>query len=536
MSFRAKQSEVEESRSESLNLTQRDPSAALGMTGDVPIAQYREQLRQLVDWVADYRANIESIPVSASVKPGEITSKLPSAAPENGESFEAIFADFKNIIVPGILNWAHPDFLAYFGCTTTAPGVLGEIASAALNVNMMTWRTSPAATELETVVIDWLRQWMQLPREFGGVVFDTASIGVMHALAAAREEVVPNARRRGTSGAPILRIYISDQTHSSIEKAAIAIGVGEDNVVRIPSDENFRMRPDALRDAIERDVSAKLQSLAVVATSGTTSTASVDPTEAIAEICRAHKIWLHVDAAYGGGLALLPEENWITRGWTRADSLVLNPHKMLFVPFDFSVLFVREIERLRRVFTLVPEYLSGDTEEAERNYMDYGVPLGRRFRALKAWMVFRTFGRSGIAARIREHLRLAKLLGDWISASPEFELSAPITMGVVCFRARNQTDAFNAAIVEAINRSGKAYLNQTKLRGRTVMRLGLGNILTTEKHVRAGWELIQEAARRHSERSETESRLDADSDAGGSTLEAQGNSHGIPRLRSGTAT
>src|SRR5438067_4006982 len=311
--------------------------------GDVPIDEFHQQLHQMVDWVAHYRANIESAPVSADVKPGEITSKLPSVPPETGESFDAIFADFKNIIVPGILNWAHPEFLAYFGSTSTAPGVLGKIASAALNVNAMTWRTSPAATELETVVVDWLRQWLQLPREFSGIVFDTASIGIMHALCAAREEVVPEARRRGTSGAPMLRVYTSEQAHSSVEKAAIAVGVGEQNVVRIPCDENFRMRADALSAAIERDIQANLRPLAVVPTCGTTSTASVDPTEAIAEVCRERKIWLHVDAAYGGGLALLPEEKWITHGWNQADSLVLNPHKMLFVPFDFSVLFVRDI-------------------------------------------------------------------------------------------------------------------------------------------------------------------------------------------------
>jgi aromatic-L-amino-acid decarboxylase len=462
--------------------------------GDVPIEEFRRQLHELADWIADYRGSMEKRPVAPSVKPGEITRKLPSLPPEEAESFEEIFADFKDIIVPGILNWQHPEFLAYFGCTSTAPGILGEIASAALNVNAMTWRTSPAATELETVVMDWLRQWLQLPREFQGVVFDTASIGLMHALAVAREQAVPQARKRGISGAPTLRIYASNQAHSSVEKAAIAIGVGEENVVRVPSDAEFRMRIDELRKTIAHDLTSNRQPLAVVSTCGTTSTASVDPSDAIADVCAEHKIWLHVDAAYGGGLALLPEERWITAGWSRADSVIINPHKMLFVPFDFSVLYVRDIERLRRVFTLVPEYLRGDTEEVERNYMDYGVPLGRRFRALKAWMVFRTFGRSGLAARIREHLRLAKLFAEWVGASPDFELSAPVTMGIVCFRAKT-SDAVNSEIVERVNRSGRAYLNQTKLRGRTVIRLGLGNILTTDRHVRDGWELIQETSR-----------------------------------------
>jgi aromatic-L-amino-acid decarboxylase len=467
--------------------------------GDVPIAEFRRQLRLMADWVADYRENIESMPVASGVTPGEISARLPSSPPEKGESFEAIFADLKNIIVPGVLNWAHPEFLAYFGCTTTAPGVLGEIASAAFNVNAMTWRTSPAATELETVVLDWLRQWLRLPRTFGGVVFDTASISTMHALTAAREEIVPGARIHGITGSSTLRIYTSEQGHSSIDKAAIAVGIGEQNVVRVACDENFCMRIESLRELIERDLATGMKPLAVVASCGTTSTASVDSTAAIAEICREHKIWLHIDAAYGGGLALLPEEKWITDGWAAADSLVINPHKMLFVPLDFSVLYVRDLERLRRVFTLVPEYLRGDTVENERNYMDYGLPLGRRFRALKAWMVFRTFGRSGMAARIREHLRLAKLFAAWVSTSPHFELSAPVSMGVVCFRATNgnatDLDTFNSEIVESVNRSGRAYLNQTKLRGRTAIRLGLGNILTTEKHLRDGWELIQETAR-----------------------------------------
>ncbi|MBV9007645.1 MAG: aminotransferase class I/II-fold pyridoxal phosphate-dependent enzyme [Verrucomicrobia bacterium] len=469
-------------------------------SGDVPVEEFRQQLRQLTDWIVEYRANIEKLPVAPAVTPGEITRALPSVPPNEGEAFDAIFADFKDIIVPGLLNWAHPEFLAYFGCTTTAPGVLGEIASAALNVNAMTWRTSPAATELETVVIDWLRQWLLLPAEWSGVVFDTASIGIMHALCAAREEAVPDARTLGVSGGPALRIYTSDQAHSSVEKAAIAIGVGEENVVRVPTDESFRMRVEKLRELIARDLSGGMRPLAVVATCGTTSTASVDPVNAIADVCHEYKIWLHIDAAYGGGLALLPEEGAITEGWARADSLIVNPHKMLFVPFDFSVLYLRDLERLRRVFTLVPEYLRGDTEEAERNYMDYGVPLGRRFRALKAWMVFRTFGREGIAARIREHMRLARLFGDWVSASRRWELSAPVSMGVVCFRAKRAPDDFNSRLVEEVNHSGRAYLTQTKLRGRTAIRLGLGNILTTENHVRAGWELICQTANKLAEK------------------------------------
>lgn len=466
--------------------------------GDTPAPELREQLRLMSEWAANYRETIAARPVAPGVRPGEITRRLPRIPPEKPETFAEIFADFQEIIVPGVLNWSHPQFLAYFGSTSTAPGLLGEIAAAALNVNAMTWRTCPAATELETVVVEWLRQWLHLPPEFGGVVFDTASIGIMHALATAREELVPGTREYGVSGAGVLRVYTSDQAHSSVEKAAIALGVGEKNVVRIPTDDCFRMRTGALRDAVHRDLAAGMKPLAVVTTCGTTSTASVDPTPAIAELCREKKIWLHIDAAYGGGVALLPEHSAVAAAWANADSLVINPHKMLFVPFDFSVLYVKDVERLRLVFTLVPEYLQGDTLEAERNYMDYGVPLGRRFRALKAWMVFRTFGREGMAARIRDHLRLALLFAEWVQATTGWELAAPVSMGVVCFRAtfvdESSRDKLNAAIVEGVNLSGRAYLTQTKLRARTVIRLGLGNILTTEDHLRDVWQLLQERA------------------------------------------
>jgi aromatic-L-amino-acid decarboxylase len=372
--------------------------------------------------------------------------------------------------------------------------------TAALNVNAMTWRTSPAATELETVVLGWLRQWLDLPDEFGGVVYDTASIGSLHALAVAREEAGISIRTLGLSGRtelPIFRIYVSDQAHSSIDKAAIALGLGEHNVRKIPSDDGFRMNLKALREAIGSDLRKEFKPLAVVATVGTTSTASVDPVREIAAVCSEYQMWLHVDAAYGGGLALLPESKWVTDAFDLADSIVVNPHKMLFVPFDFSALYVREIERLRRVFTLVPEYLRGDAAGAEINYMDYGVQLGRRFRALKAWMVWRAFGREGLAARIREHVRLAQLFASWVQEDSRFELAAPVTMGVVCFRFKvadnAESDRHNARAVEAINAMGETYLMQTKLKGRTVMRLGLGNLLTTEDHLRRVWEIIEGA-------------------------------------------
>jgi aromatic-L-amino-acid/L-tryptophan decarboxylase len=493
--------------------------------GDTPPEEFRKQLHRLADWIADYRANLEQLRVAPNAPPGSIQRALPSEPPDTAESFEKILADVDRIIVPGMLHWGHPSFLAYFGWTVTAPSILGEIMTAPLNVNAMTWRTSPAATELETVVVDWLRQWLGLPAEFGGVIYDTASVGVMHALAVAREEAAPSTRKLGLTsrGLPRFRIYTSDQAHSSAEKAAIALGLGEENVVRVASDSDFRMNVDALGEAVARDLAQKLKPLAVIATVGTTSTASVDPIPEIGKLCRENQIWLHIDGAYGGGFALLPEFKSLTEGWADADSIVINPHKTLFVPLDFSVLYVRNIERLRKVFTLVPEYLRGDTIEAEKNYMDYGIQLGRRFRALKAWVIWRSFGREGMVAFMREHLRLARLFGEWVKGAQDFELSAPISMGVVCFRfvghdessrrssvaalyerrrnggrrpplQENKFDKFNSAIVEQVNESGKAYLTQTKLCGRTVMRIGLGNVLTTERHLAQAWELIQKIA------------------------------------------
>ncbi len=469
--------------------------------GDIPSDLFRKHLHEVADWIADYREQIGERRISPNAKPGAIREALPKGAPESGEPLEAIMADFERIIFPGITHWAHPQFMGYFGSTTSSPGVLAEMLTAALNVNAMTWRTSPAATELETAVLGWLQQWLGLPNEFNGVVYDTASISTMHALAAAREEAGTSIRALGLSGRaelPIFRIYASDQAHNSVEKAAIALGLGEHNVRRIPSDAEFKMDVKALRETVAADLRKEFLPLAVVATVGTTSTASVDPVSAIAKVCREHRMWLHIDAAYGGGLALLPECDWVKEGWSEADSFVINPHKMLFVPFDFSVLYVREIARLRNVFTLVPEYLRGDAAGAEINYMDYGVQLGRRFRALKAWMVWRTFGREGIAARIREHLRLAQLFSTWVQEDARFEIFAPTVMGVVCFRIKATDDAtadrLNSKLVETINAGGETYLMQTKLRGRAVMRLGLGNLLTAEEHLRKVWTIIKSTA------------------------------------------
>lgn len=491
-----------------------EPEPRARELGDLPAEEFRSALHRAADWVADYRDQIEGRRVSPDTKPGEVAARLPPSIPEDPTSLENIFEDLDQLIVPNLVHWGHPAFLSYFGSTTTAPGILGEIIAAALNVSAMTWRTSPAATELETTVLVWLRQMLALPETFTGVVYDTASVAVLHALAAAREGLGLGVREKGLGGraeVPALRVYASEQAHSSVEKAAVTLGLGESNVRRVAADEGYRMSVAALRGAVEEDRRAGFLPLAVVATIGTTSTTAVDPVEEIAAICREQKIWLHVDAAYGGALALLPEGRHLTDGMGAADSIVVNPHKWLFVPLDFSALYTRRPELLRAVFSLVPEYLRGDAEQGELNYMDYGIQLGRRFRALKAWMVFSAFGRRGLAARIREHVRLARLFAAWVTADPDFELLAPVTMGVVCFRIppgdsgdeparESRANDLNRALVEAVNATGRAYLTHTTLRGKVAARLAVGNVLTTEQHLARVYELLRQEAARVSRR------------------------------------
>ncbi len=475
--------------------------------GDLPAEEFRELLHQAADWAADYRLNIEQNAISPQVKPGQVTASLRQHIPELPQPVETIMADFERLIVPNLVHWGHPAFLGYFGSTTTAPGILGELMAATLNVSAMTWATSPAATELESVVLGWLRELLHLPEEFFGVVYDTASVATLHALAAARESLSLNIRSDGLAGRPeipTLCVYTSDQAHSSVVKAAITLGIGESNVRRVASNELLQMDLVALQTAIQEDRSAGKWPLAVVATVGTTSAAAVDPIPQIVELCRAEKIWLHVDAAYGGAVALLPEVRSLMDGVGEADSVVVNPHKWLFVPLDFSALYTRHPTLLRDVFSLVPEYLRGDAEQGEINYMDYGIQLGRRFRALKAWMVFSAFGESGLVARIREHIRLAKLFALWVEQEPLFELLAPVHMGVVCFRVVHGeglelTNELNKSIARAVNATGEAYLTHTFLGDKVAMRIAVGNILTTEDHLERVFNLIQQEAlkRRH---------------------------------------
>jgi len=469
----------------------------------MPLEEFRRFGHQVVDWIADYLAGIERYPVLARVRPGEIRERLPAHPPREGERFEAILRDFEQILMPGITHWNHPGFMAYFAITGSGPGILGELLAAALNVNAMLWRTSPAATELEQVVLDWLRQMLGLPPEFEGVIYDTASISSLCALAAAREAVGMGVREEGLAGRPRLRLYASEEAHSSIEKAAIVLGLGQVGVRKIPTDDAFRMDVGALERAIEEDRAAGWHPFCVVATVGTTSTTSSDPVPEIARVCERSGLWLHVDAAYAGAAAIVPEFRHVLEGCERADSLVVNPHKWLFTPIDLSAFYSRRMDVVRRAFSLVPEYLRTGEEEV-RNFMDYGPQLGRRFRALKLWMVIRYFGQEGLAARLREHIRLAHQFAAWVDADPDFERLAPTPLSTVCFRARPRAlalseadlDRFNEAVLDAVNATGECFLSHTRVRGRLALRLAIGNVRTTERHVRRAWELLRAHARR----------------------------------------
>jgi len=465
--------------------------------GDMEKEEFRRVGHDLIDWIADYFDNIDNLPVLAAVEPGDLKAKLPTSAPVEGEPMEAIVADLDRLIVPALTHWSHPSFFAYFATSTSAPGIFGELLSAAFDNKAMLWRTSPASTELEEVVLDWLRQMMGLDPGMLGIIYDTASVSSLHAIAAAREGVEKRIREEGMSGRPdlpLLRVYVSEQSHSSIEKAVITLGLGQRGMRKIPTDSEFRMDAGALAAAVAEDKRNGYLPFCVVATVGTTSTSSIDPVPEIAPICEEHAMWLHVDAAYAGSAAVVPELQHILAGCERADSLVTNPHKWLFTPFDLSVLYCRHMDLLKRAFSLVPEYLRTPEQEKVRSGSDYGIQLGRRFRALKLWMVMRYFGQEGLAARIREHCRLARMFASWVDESPEWELMAPVPLGLVCFRAA-ELDSLNESIMHGVNASGRALLSHTRLNDKLTLRLSIGNIRTTEEHVRRVWELLNEQLR-----------------------------------------
>ncbi len=478
---------------------------------------FRRQAHQVVDWMADYLARVGTLPVQPSLDPGAIRALLPSEAPDAPEPFERIVEDFERLIVPGLTHWGHPGFFAYFPANSSPPSILAEMLTATIGAQCMSWNTSPAATELEQVTMEWLRKMTGLPDAFTGVVQDTASTATLVALITARDETLRryDAKTLGedgkTGGREVgkLTVYASEEAHSSVAKGARMAGFSPDRVRAIPADDVFAMRSETLAQAISADRAAGLSPACVVATVGTTSSTGIDPVPDIADICERERIWLHIDAAWGGSAAIVPEMRWIFVGVERADSVVFNPHKWMLVNFDCTAFFVRDTEALLRSFATSPVFLKAAHDDRVVNFRDWGIQLGRRFRALKLWFVIRTYGAQGLRAMIREHIRLGALLARWVQEEPEFELMAPAPLGLVVLRYlgreggrmggreasdERELDALNERLLAALHATGKIMLTQTRLKGKYAIRLAIGHLTTTEDHVRAAWALIKQEA------------------------------------------
>jgi aromatic-L-amino-acid/L-tryptophan decarboxylase len=459
---------------------------------------FRRFGHEFVDWIADYFDHVEDYPVLSPLAPGEVRKSIPAVPPDRGEDMEDIFRDFRKIVLPGMAHWQHPGWFAYFPANNSPPSVLGEMLTAGLGAQCMVWKTSPAAAELEEAVLDWLAQMIGLPPGLAAVIQDTASTATLCAMLSARERTTGLGSNEDGFRAP-LTVYASEEAHSSIEKGVKIAGFGRKNLRRIPTDDAFALLPDRLEEAIRRDKEAGLTPACVVATVGTTSSGGLDPLRPIGEICRRHGVWLHVDAAYAGTAALLPEKRGILDGVESADSFVFNPHKWMLTNFDCSAYYVKDPAALVRTFEITPEYLKTGVDAKVKNYRDWGIPLGRRFRALKLWFVIRSYGVEGLQAMVREHLRLAGLVRDWVEADARFELMAPVELGLVCFRLNDggdesALDALNRELLERVNGTGRVFLSHTALRGKFSLRLVVGQRTTEERHVRQAWDIIVRAA------------------------------------------
>ena len=468
--------------------------------------EFRKYGYQVIDWIADYLAHPEKVDVLSQVNPGDVRAQLPAEPPPQGESLGDMLADFERVVVPGMTHWNHPSFHAWFSITASEAGILADALASTLNPNGMLWRSSPAATELEELSLDWLRQMLGLPEDFKGVITDSASMSTFLAIAAAREALDMDIRQKGMAGRddlPRLRLYTSEQAHSSIEKGAMTLGIGQAGVRKIACDDNFAMIPAELARAIEEDLTAGWRPFCVAASIGTTSTTSVDPIPEIVPICREHGLWLHVDAAYAGMVGIIPERRDVLAGVEGADSFVTNPHKWMGTPIDLSAFYLRDPDMLKRAFSLVPEYLKTADGDVT-NYMDWGVQLGRRFRGLKLWMVIRQFGHQGLAAKIEGVLQLGQMLAGWIDDHPDFERLAPTPFSTVCFWYRpadldaeanlDYLNELNTAIVDAVNATGEMFYSPTVLYGKVTMRIAIGNFRTEERHIARAWELIRQCA------------------------------------------
>lgn len=462
-------------------------------------AEFRIWAHRFADRMADYYENIGDYPVKSGVKPGDIKSQLPLLPPFHGEEMERIVADFDSIIMPGITHWQSPDFYAYFPANSSFPSILAEMLTASLGAQCMVWDTSPAAAELEETMMNWLRDMTGLPAGWHGVIQDTASTSTLAALLSAREKATFYAtNENGFDGTEKMRVYCSTETHSSVEKALKIAGIGRKNLVKIATDSEYRMNADLLAKAVADDMANGYKPLCVVATLGTTGCTAVDPLIEIATVCSKYDIWLHVDAAYGGSALLLPEYRWMLAGIENADSFVFNPHKWMFTNFDCSAYFVKDKEALIRTFEILPEYLKTGNRGLVNDYRDWGIPLGRRFRALKLWFVIRTYGLEGLQQKIREHIRMARWFEQEIITHTDFEIMAPVPLSLVCFRYRpeNITDTeilnqLNEKLLSSLNTSGKIFLTHTKLSGQYVLRMSIAGTLTTQQHVEKAWELIK---------------------------------------------
>jgi aromatic-L-amino-acid decarboxylase len=464
--------------------------------------EFRDWAHRLADYMADYYEGIEEYQVKSTVKPGSVFSQLPSLPPAESEDMEKIMSDFGKIIMPGITHWQSPNFFAYFPANSSYPSILAEMLTASLGAQCMVWDTSPAAAELEEMVMHWLKSMTGLPTNWHGVIQDTASTSTLAALLCAREKRTDYAvNKNGFSGNERLRVYCSSEAHSSIEKAVKIAGIGQHNLVKVATDRMFRLNTKLLNKAIVADIESGFIPLCVVAALGTTGCTSVDPLSEIAAICEEFGIWLHVDAAYAGSALLLPEYRWMIEGIEKADSFVFNPHKWMFTNFDCSAYFVKDKEVLLQTFEILPEYLKTVNRGTVNDYRDWGIQLGRRFRALKLWFVIRSFGVKQLQDKIREHIRLAKWLEQEINATPQFEMMAPVPLSLVCFRyipnhKSNNVDLnhINEKLLGKLNATGKIFLTHTKLNGQYTLRMSIAGTLTAEHHVAKAWGLITETA------------------------------------------
>ena len=466
------------------------------------IDEFRKSAYEFIDWIVDYYKNIESFPVKSNVKPKEIFNKIPDSPPQKQESINNIFSDFQNIILPGITHWQSPNFFAYFPANSSYPSLLAEMLISALGAQCMKWETSPAAAELEEKVMNWLRDMLGIPDNFTGVIQDTASTSTLVSILTAREKFSDyKINNSGFKDFNNFRVYCSSETHSSIEKAVKIAGIGKDNLIKIDVDDEYRMNSKLLKEKIQEDISFGYKPLCVVAALGSTGSTSVDPLTEISEICKEYDIWLHVDAAFAGSALILPEYRWMIKGIEQADSFVFNPHKWLFTNFDCSAYFVKDANALVKTFEIIPEYLKTISDSKTNNYCDWGIPLGRRFRALKLWFVIRSFGVEELQNKLRYQIQITKELAEKIVLDKDFEILAPVNFTLICFRYKPQKinseeelNKINEELLHSVNNTGKLFITHTKLNGKYSLRLVAAQTNVTKKHLEKAWELIKQKA------------------------------------------